>query len=69
MQIASIGDDVTRSPKRKPKSKLTVLVQTHVTPEVGRMVDERIRQTGDKEAAYVRRLIHRDLGLSKDDQP
>lgn len=52
---------MSRSPKKK--TKLTVLVQTHVSPEVGRMVRERAQASGDKDAAYLRKLIYRDLGL------
>lgn len=54
---------MSRSPRKKPaRNKLTVLVQTHVTPEVGRMVRDRLGP-GMSESAYLRSLIHRDLGL------
>lgn len=63
---------MSRSPKPKiakpGRAKKTVLVATHVTPEVARMLAERCAVSGDLQAAYVRRLIHLDLGLTyKDD--
>lgn len=59
---------MSRSPRKKAaRQKLTVLIQTHVTPEVGRMVADR-RAPGESESAYVRRLIHQDLGLLHKDK-
>jgi hypothetical protein len=58
---------VSRSRGHKSrKSKWTVKVQTHVTPEVARMLEQRIEGDGSSQAAYVRRLIHKDLGLTED---
>ncbi len=43
--------------------KLTRLVHTHVTEQVGLMLAEKISRLRIKEAAYVRQLIERDLGV------
>lgn len=56
-----------RSPPRpKAEKGLPVLVQTHVSTEVGDMLAARLGHLRVKQAQYVRTLIERDLGILKE---
>jgi len=58
-----------RKRSRPPANKaagagnLTVLVQTHVSEDTGRMLEARLSQLRVKQSQYLRALVERDLGL------
>lgn len=56
------GSDRSRS-----RSNLTRLVQTHISRDAGAQLTAKAEGAGIKEAAYVRLLILRDLGLTDKD--
>lgn len=55
--------DVKRSPKATKPAKRSCLVQTHVTEAAHAELGNRAEREGMSMAAYVRRLIIRDLGM------
>lgn len=57
-----MGAPTRRADLRKSLSRL---VQTHVTEEAGKLLDQRVTNSGLSEAAYLRVLILRDVGLAK----
>jgi len=54
-------------PPAKADSRLPVLVQTHVSTEVGAMLAAKLERLRVKQAHYVRTLIERDLGLIQEE--
>lgn len=64
-----VGQRKKRSPGSPDSGRLTRLVQTHVTPAVGQLLGEKISKLRVKEAAYLRTLIERDLGVLASEDP
>ncbi len=61
------GVDSKNDPGPEPEGlNLTELLQTRVSPDVERLVGDRAKAAGLSNSAWLRVMIHRVLGLTKE---